>query len=81
MSERLKLRGALEEKRLKAQDLAVRAAGIIRAMRDLTLPAAVTPLAEIDSAQILQLAAMLHEIRTNYISLASDIEELKRELG
>ena len=81
MSERLKLRGALEEKRLKAQDLAVRAAAIIRAMRDLTLPAAVTPLAEIDSAQILQLAAMLHEIRTNYISLVSDIEELKRELG
>ena len=81
MSERLKLRGALEEKRLKAQDLAVRAAGIIRAMRGLTLPAAVTPLAEIDSAQILQLAAMLHEIRTKYMSLASDIEALKRELG
>lgn len=81
MSEYLKMRGALEEKKLAAQELAVRAAGIIRALRDLALPAAVTPLREIDSAQVLQLAQMLHEIRGRYMDICADMGMIKKDLG
>lgn len=81
MSEYLRIRGALEEKKLKAQELAVRAAGVIRALRDLAVPASITPLREIDSAQILELSRMLHEIRGRYMDIISDMEMIKKDLG
>lgn len=79
--ERLKLKGAYEEKRMHSQELAARAAGIIRALRDLAMPAAITPLSGIKTEEIKEFSTLLHEIKTQYVQLVNEMAELKEEIG
>jgi hypothetical protein len=81
MSQRLILRGALEEKKMARIKLAARAAGIIRALKIIVQPAAVTPLEELKSAEAAELAAELDGVRGQYLKLCSEIVEIEQELG
>lgn len=79
--ERLRLKGALEEKKLKSQELAARAAGVIRGLRDLAVPAVITPLQAIHTEEIRELASLLHEIKTQYLEILFEMDMIKGELS
>ena len=81
MSDRLVLRGALAEKKEKRFRLAAKAAGIISALRRMVLPAAVTPLADLPTAEIMALAVDLDSVRDAYMELSAEMADIERELG
>lgn len=80
-TERLMLRGALDEKKRERLRLATRAAGDITALKTIIQPAAVVPLAELRTAEALELARDLDETRTEFLRLSEEIREIERELA
>lgn len=80
MSERLILRGALQEKKMERMRLAARAQGLISAIKQIVQPASVIPLRDLRTAEALELAADLHGLRESYAVLCLEIEEIEREL-
>ena len=81
MSERLTMLRALEEKRRKRRDLAVRAEGLIREIRDKVMPFSITPLEELPSGDAKDLTAELHDVRMEYIQVLEDIRDIERRVG
>jgi len=81
MSERLILEGALQEKKMKSMELATRAEGLIRAMKDALMPASVMPLKDLRTGEVRLQAAELDDVRTEYLQLSKDMAEIKKELG
>ena len=81
MSERLMLKGALEEKKQAKLKLATRSAGIIRALKQIIQPAVITPLKELRTDEAKELIEELHELRTQYLQVSGEMEEIEKELG
>jgi len=81
MNERLILQGALQEKKMERMKLAIRAEALISGLRTKVLPASVTPLAELQTAQIRELAIELDGIRVEYMQLTREIDSIRKELG
>ena len=81
MSERLILRGALQEKKMDRMRLAARAQGLIAAIKQIVQPAAVIPLKDLQTAEALELVSELHKIRELYLPLCRQIKEIERELN
>jgi len=81
MSDRLTLMGALEEKKQARLKLATKAGALIKSLDTMILPASVTPLEELKTAEILELAQDLHDVKTRYATIMSEIKDLKKELG
>jgi len=81
MNDRLTMRGALEEKKQERIKLATKAEALIRGLRTAIMPASVTPLEELKTAEILALAQDLHSLKSRYDFLITQIKELKKELG
>jgi hypothetical protein len=81
MSERLILKGALQEKRLKAMKLATRAEGIIRSLKIIIQPGSITKLADLKTGEALELITQLHEARKQYLQLKAEIADIEKELG
>ena len=81
MSERLILEGALQEKKMKRMKLATRAEGLIRALKIAVQPASVTPLKDLRTDEVRELAIELDDVRKEYLSLSKGIEEIEGELG
>jgi len=81
MSNRLTMMGALEEKKQARLKLATKAGALIKSLDAMILPASVTPLEELKTAEILEFAQELHDVKTRYAKIMSEIKELKKELG
>ncbi len=81
MSERLMLRGALQEKKLERMRLAARAQGLISAIKQIVQPASVIPLRELRTDEALELISELHRLREAYMPLCAEIGEIERELA
>lgn len=81
MSERLILRGALQEKKMERMRLAARAQGIITAIKQIIQPASVIPLRELKTSGALEMVSELHRLRELYLPLCVEIDELERELN
>ena len=81
MSERLILMGALQEKKREKMHMAVRAQGLITAIKQIIQPASVIPLRELQTPEALELMTELHQIRERYLPLCDAIAEIERELN
>lgn len=81
MSERLMLKGALEEKKLRRMKLATRAEALIRAIKIIIQPASVTPLRDLRTGEALELITELHTLCGDYARLSGQIDDIRRELG
>ena len=81
MSERLILKGALQEKKLERMRLATRAEGIIRGIKAIIQPASVMPLKDLKTGEALSMMEELDELRTSYLKVTRDVEEIERELA
>ena len=81
MSERLMLEGALQEKKMQGISLATRAEGLIRALKIAIQPASVTPLKELRTDEIRELAIELDTLKTEYVGLTQQMADISRELG
>ncbi|MFZ2448112.1 MAG: hypothetical protein WAW37_17275 [Syntrophobacteraceae bacterium] len=80
MSERLILKGALQDKKLERMRLAARAQGLITAIKQIVQPASVVPLKDLRTDEAFELIAELHRLRGLYLPLCAEIEEIEREL-
>ena len=80
MSERLILKGALQDKKMERMRLAARAQGLITAIKQIVQPASVVPLKDLRTDEALELVADLHGLREQYVPLCAEIEEIEREL-
>ncbi len=81
MSERLILKGALQEKKMERMRLAARAQGLISAIKQIIQPASVIPLKELRTDEALELISDLHRLRESYLPLCEEIREIERELA
>ncbi|WP_028320388.1 hypothetical protein [Desulfatiglans anilini] len=81
MSERLMLKGALEEKKLRSMKLAIKADGLIRGIKQIIQPAAVTPLRDLRTSEALELIGELDDLKTEYVQVVAEMDEIRRELG
>lgn len=81
MSERLILKGAHQEKKMERMKLAIRAEALIRGLRTSILPASVTPLSDLRTDEIRELAIELDDLKAEYEKLRSDISNIEKELG
>ena len=80
MSERLMMEGSLQRKKMHSMELATRAAGLIRSLKIIIQPAAITPLADLRTGEALALMQDLHEVRIEYFQVISEMEEIRKEL-
>ena len=80
MTERLILMGALQEKKREKMRMAVRAQGLITAIKQIIQPASVIPLKELQTPEALELMTELQQIREQYLPLCAEIEQIEREL-
>jgi hypothetical protein len=80
MSERLILKGALQDKKMERMRLAARAQGLITAVKQIVQPASVIPLKDLKTDEALELISELHRLREVYVPLCAQIEEIEREL-
>ncbi len=80
MSERLILKGALQDKKMERMRLAAHAQGLITAIKQIVQPASVIPLKDLRTDEALELASELHRLREVYLPLCAQIEEIEREL-
>lgn len=81
MSERLILKGALQEKKLERMRLAARAQGLITAIKQIVQPASVIPLKDLRTDEAFELISELHRLRDVYMPLCAEIGEIERELA
>jgi hypothetical protein len=81
MSERLILKGALQEKKLVRMRLAAKAEGLIVGIKNLIQHASIVPLRELETGHALELIRELDNLRTQYLALCDDIGKIERELG
>lgn len=81
MSERLILRGALQEKKMERMRLAAQAQGLISAIKQLIQPASIIPLRALRTDEALELVSELHGVRERHARLCAEIEEIERELS
>ena len=81
MSERLMLKGALQEKKMQRMGLATKADGLIRAVRNIIQPAVIVPIIDIKTGQAKELITELDDIRQQIVILDAQIAEIMRELG
>jgi uncharacterized protein (DUF2249 family) len=81
MSERLILQGALQEKKMERMKLAVKAEGLIRAMKTIIQFSSVTPLGELKTGEALEIIKDLHKTKSRYDALTGEMNEIKRELN
>jgi hypothetical protein len=81
MSERLMLEGALQEKKMQSINLATRAEGLIRALKISIQPASITPLKDLRTDEIRELAIELDSLRIEYVNLTQQMTDISRELG
>lgn len=81
MSDRLILQGSMQEKKMERMKLATKAEGLIRAVKSLIQAASVTPLAELQTGEALEVMKELHQTKKKYDFVTGQIAEIKRELG
>ena len=81
MSERLILKGALQDKKMERMRLAARAQGLITAVKQIVQHASVIPLKDLRTDEALELISELHRLREIYVPLCAEIEEIERELN
>lgn len=76
----LELRGALSTKKQRRMDLAIRADGLMKAVKHLLATSSITPLVKIDIEQVQAIANDLVGIKREYILICDDIDKIEREL-
>jgi len=81
MSERLILKGALEEKKMARVKLATQAEGLIRGLKVIIQHASVVPLKDLRTGEARELMVELDEVRSAYLKTCAEIEDIQRELG
>jgi len=80
MSERLILEGSLQRKKMLSMQLATRAAGLITAIKIIIQPAAIRPLKDLKTGEALSLIRELDDVRTQYLQVQAEIDEIRQEL-
>jgi hypothetical protein len=80
MSERLILKGALQDKKMERMRMAAHAQGLITAIKQIVQPASVIPLKDLRTDEALELVSELHRLREAYLPLCAQIREIEREL-
>jgi hypothetical protein len=81
MSDRLIKEGALGLKKKERIRLAVKAEGLIGAIKTHIQHASVVPLRELETGIALELMKDLHETRTAYLKVCEDIAGIEKDLG
>ena len=81
MSERLMLKGALQEKKLSVMSIATRAEALIRAIRQTIQPGIITPLKDLKVDEARALMDELTGLHEAYMQLITDIKAIEKELG
>lgn len=81
MSERLILKGVLQDKKMERLRLSARAQGLITAIRQTVQPASVRPLKDLHTDEALEIMMELNKLREHFVLLCGEIEQIERELN
>lgn len=80
-TDRLILKGALQEKKMARMQMAARAQGLISGLKAMIQPASIVPLKDLKTGEALELLKELDALRGEYVTLTCDIEEIERDLA